>query len=135
MRTNVDADNSASIGINGSNAASAADGNELPVPEEHQTYTCCTAAADLIDVLRGRALRTGVINTGKYKCVLKSCFSGRDENVLAVASYDVSVTRPAKQTVLVSHGSFLSVNAGDSDAQVDGNRVRRFGRSAKTMYF
>jgi hypothetical protein len=38
---------------------------------------------------------------------MKCSFPGSDENMLAVAINDVSVTRPAKQTVLVSRGSVV----------------------------
>jgi hypothetical protein len=38
---------------------------------------------------------------------MKCSFPGSDENMLAVAINDVSVIRPAKQTVLVSRGSVV----------------------------
>jgi hypothetical protein len=51
-----------------------------------------------------------------------------------VASNNVSVTRPAIQTSLVSQGLFLSVHVGVSAAQTNGNGVRILCHSAKTLY-
>jgi NAD-dependent oxidoreductase involved in siderophore biosynthesis len=51
----------------------------------------------------------------------ESSFPDRDTNLMAVASNDVSVTWPARQTMLVSHGPVLFVHAEVSTAQADGN--------------
>jgi hypothetical protein len=50
----------------------------------------------------------------------KSSFTHRDENVVAAPINGLSVTRPAKETVLISSGSFQLVHVGGLEAQADG---------------
>lgn len=60
-----------------------------------------------------------------------SSFLSRDENVVAVASNDVSITQSAK---LLSHGSVLYVPAGIWASQTNVKRVKRLRASVKTLY-
>jgi hypothetical protein len=64
---------------------------------------------------------------------MKSSFPDRDENVVAVPSNDLGVTRPAKQTVLVYHDSVLFIHADVSAAQAGSNSVMRLPRSANAI--
>jgi hypothetical protein len=58
-------------------------------------------------------------------------FPDLDEDVVAVASNDVSVTLPNKRTLLLSYVSVLFVHAGFSAAQADVIRIRRSRLSGK----
>jgi glycyl-tRNA synthetase beta subunit len=65
--------------------------------------------------------------------MLLSSFLNHDESVVAVASNDISFTRPVKQVVLVFNNSVLFVHVGVSATQADGNRGGQFHHLAKSQ--